>query len=312
VSKSSGGLFGRKGPAQVTVLETKVRHASFRNARVAFIVTALLVGALSALVLSDRMHPILAVLAGLAIGAVAGSLVGFAVLVWPVVRIIWWWSTEIVLVVLLLAGWTALANGTPLWVRFVVVGLVLGVPAVVPAIRRHVVALAWCVIVRHRLRVAFSQFIVSNKSGSLPFILAAVPTPVGERVWVCLRAGLSLPLLQQRVDQLAVACHATTVQVVRAGRSNAAFVRFDIKRREVLTATIGSPLLDMVDPSTPQPKRTPGDLPTAINLGDIPQDATLFATYTPSSKTAGKRPATSTSANGSKPAAPADDSNEWI
>lgn len=310
MSKTTRGLFGRKSPAQVTVLQTNVHQASARNAKLALILTGLGVGISATAVLSDLLHPILALLAGTFIGAVVGGFCWLMVTIWPVLRVIWWWATEIVLVVGLLTGWTVLANGSPMWVRLVVVGLVLGVPAVVGPIRRHVVALAWCVIVRHRLRVAFSQFIVSNQSGTLPFILIARPTPVGERVWVYLRAGLSLTMLQARLDQLAVACHATSVQVSKAGEGSAAYVRFDIKRREVLTATIGSPLVDMVDPATPEAQRTVADLPTAINLGDIPQDA-KFATYIPSSRTSGKTPAAAT-ANGSKPAGLADDDNEWI
>ena len=56
---------------------------------------------------------------------------------------------------------------------------------------RHIIAVAWCLIVRHRIRTCFAQFIISNQSGSLPLILWARPTPVGERVWVWLRTGLS-------------------------------------------------------------------------------------------------------------------------
>jgi hypothetical protein len=312
VSKSnSGGLFGRKSPAQVTVIAANVHRASARNARLALILTALLVGGLSMAVLSDSMHPILSVFAGAFIGIAAGGVVWLAVTVWPVLRAVWWWATEIVLAVVLLAGWNALANAVPLWARLVVVGLVLGVPAGVGPIRRRVVALAWCVIVRHRLRQAFSQFIASNKTGTLPFILIARPTPVGERVWVYLRPGLSLAMLQPRLDQLAVACHAIAVQVVKAGEGNsAAFVRFDIKRREVLTAAVGSPLTSMVDPATPQQQRQAADLPTALNLGDIPTDA-KFVSYVPSPKSDRKPTAAGATANGSKPAA-ADDENEWI
>src|SRR3712207_186907 len=131
-----------------------------------------------------------------------------------------------------------------MWVRFVVVGLFVGLPALSPPIRRRVIALGWCVIVRHRLRVCFAQFIIGNQSGSLPFILWARPTPVGERVWVYLRPGLSLADLQGRLEKIAVACHAKTCVVEHASDGNAAYLRFDIKRREVLHAAVDSPLVD--------------------------------------------------------------------
>ena len=66
----------------------------------------------------------------------------------------------------------------------------------IPTVRRPIVALGWCFVVRHRLRTCFAQFIVANQSGSLPLILAARPTPVGERVWIYLRPGLSVNELQ--------------------------------------------------------------------------------------------------------------------
>jgi hypothetical protein len=148
--------------------------------------------------------------------------------------------------------------------------LLVGGPAAVPGIRRRLVAAAWCLIVRHRLRVCFNQFITANRSGSLPLILWATPTPVGERVHVYLRPGLAITDLEHRLEKIAVACHATAVTVDRASDRTAAHVRLDIKRREVLAATVGSPLVDLVDPTTPLPARSPGELPTALDLPDVP------------------------------------------
>jgi hypothetical protein len=47
-------------------------------------------------------------------------------------------------------------------------------------------------------------------------------------------------------------------------------LRIDIKRREVLTATVGSPLVGLVDPDTPATLRAVNDMPTALDLPDIP------------------------------------------
>src|SRR5215472_10293069 len=99
---------------------------------------------------------------------------------------------------------------------------------------------------RHRIRTCFSEFIITNRTGSLPLILWARPTPVGERVWIWLRPGLSLDDLHDRLDKIAVTCWATAALADAASASNAAFVRLDIKRRDVLTGTITSPLLDLI------------------------------------------------------------------
>jgi hypothetical protein len=82
--------------------------------------------------------------------------------------------------------------------------------------------------------------------------LWARPIPVGERVWLWLRPGLSLDVLQDRLDKIAVACWASAALAEAASRSNAAFVRLDIKRRDVLTGTVTSPLLDLIKSGPPR------------------------------------------------------------
>src|SRR4051794_30221565 len=95
MSKSSRGFgfAGRTGT--VPVIELKVQRSSARNARLAFIVTAVIVGVLAMTVASDHMHPILAALLAAPIGVVAGALLWTLVRVWPVLRLLWWWSLEI-------------------------------------------------------------------------------------------------------------------------------------------------------------------------------------------------------------------------
>ncbi|MGK5681337.1 hypothetical protein [Actinoplanes sp. URMC 104] len=302
MSKSSAGLgFGRRA-GTVTVIEQQVHRSSARNARMAFIITALIVGILAMTVASDHMHPILAALLAAPIAFVAGLLVWTLVRIWPVLRLLWWWTPEIGAGMALVYGWIALANATPAVVTLAVMAPLVGIPAAVPALRRWITAIAWCFIVRHRLRVCFSQFIIANKSGSLPLILWARPTPVGERVWVYLRPGLSLSRLQSRLDEIAVTCHASSVLVELASKNKkAAYLRFDIKRREVLTATVSSPLTGLVNTDDiPAPDTKPVDVPTALDLPDVPAEPT------PAPATAGK-PAPGS--NGKKPAktAPATD-----
>ena len=136
--------------------------------------------------------------------------------------------------------------------------------------RRPIVALGWCFVVRHRLRTCFAQFIVANQSGSLPLILAARPTPVGERVWIYLRPGLSVNELQSRVDKIAVACHASTVIIDRASSRTAAFVRVDIKRRDVLGGLVGTPLATIHSISPESLEDTQPAHLAALDLGDLP------------------------------------------
>jgi hypothetical protein len=307
VSKSTRGFgFGRKS-GTVTVIEQKVLRSSARNARMAFIITALVVGLLALTVASDHMHPILAALLAAPVAFVAGILVWALFLIWPVVRLLWWWTPEIGAGMALVYGWIALANATPALLTLAVMAPLVGIPVAVPAIRRRVTAIGWCFIVRHRLRVCFSQSIIANKSGSLPLILWARPTPVGERVWVYLRPGLSLKKLQDRLDEIAVTCHADSALVERASDSGkAAYLRFDIKRREVLTAKVSSPLPGVIDTDNmPVAYTGPADAPTALDLPDVPGESPLA--------TAAK---SATSSNGRKaakaaPAADTFDDDPW-
>ena len=310
MSKSSRGrTFGRKSSGTVTVLETKVHRSSARHARLAFILTAVIVGLLAAVVAASYWHPILALFAGAAIGLVCGAIVWVAVRVWPVVRLLWWWTPEVGITTVVLTGWVQLASHTPTLVTLPVVALVVGVPAAVPAVRRRFTAWAWCLIVRHRLRVCFSQFIVANQSGSLPLILWAKPTPVGERVWVYLRPGLSLSDLEGRLDKIAVTCHASSALIERASERTAAYLRFDIKRREVLTAMVGSPLVDVIDPAIPTSQQVPATVPTALDLPDVAEQPHMVPE---------QKPAKPAVLNGKKPAAAAasspagEDISDWI
>ena len=75
-------------------------------------------------------------------------------------------------------------------------------------------------------------------------------------MWIWLRPGLAIDDLQDRLDKIAVACWATAAVAEAASRSNAAFIRVDIKRRDALTTTITSPLLELIKTSTtPRPAR---------------------------------------------------------
>jgi hypothetical protein len=313
VFKSNPGRrFGGRG-GTVTVIEDRVHRSSARNAKLAFILTIVIVGLLATTVASSYMHPILGLLLGIVLGVLTGAVVWALVRIWPALRVIWWWATEISLAFGLVYGWVALASHTNLLVRLAVVAVLVGVPAAVGPIRRRLLAVAWCVIVRHRLRVCFAQFIIANRSGSLPLILWATPTPVGERVWIYLRPGLSAKDLEARLDKMAVACWANAVTVERASDGNAAYVRVDIKRREVLTSTVGSPLVDMVDPDDLGIPRTRKPAATAtvggLDLPDVAADTITTSASRPSPRPPVAKPvpaaAAATSADG-------EDVTDWI
>ncbi|MEU7909441.1 hypothetical protein [Actinoplanes sp. NPDC049118] len=299
--------FGKRS-GTVTVIEAKVHRSAERDARMAFIITAIVVCLIAMTVASDHMHPILAFLVGAMISLITGAVAWTLVRIWPVIRLIWWWIPEIGTAVLLTYGWMQLANHTPAPVTLAVLALVVGVPAAVPLIRRRIVAVVWCVVVRHRLRVCFSQFIVANQSGSLPLILWARPTPVGERVWVYLRPGLSQADLVGRLDKIAVTCHASSALIERAAEGNAAYLRFDIKRREVLNRQVNSHLPSLVDPDMPVMPRQPGTVPTALDLPDVLAESKPTAAAKTATSPNGRKPAASSAADADS----GDDITDWI
>ena len=172
-----GGSFGRRS-GTVTVIDEPVRRSSIRTAKIVFYVLWPVIGLLSATVLASRWHPILALLAGhrhrpgrrvhrRRPGGRSGPCCapcggGPPKSPWPSA---------------LVAGWVELADHTTLPYRIGVVVILVGVPAAIPPVRRRIIAAAWCLITRHRIRVCFSEFIITNRTGSLPLILWAIPTP---------------------------------------------------------------------------------------------------------------------------------------
>ncbi|MGR6320358.1 hypothetical protein Q2K19_24065 [Micromonospora soli] len=285
----------------VTVIEAPVARSYRRRATIAFWVTVGVVGLLAATVASHYLHPIVGALLGSLIGAACGAAVFALIVAWPVLRVFWHWLPEILLGLVAVYGWTALMQSTPLWGSLLVVALVVGLPAAIGPVRRRVMAFIWCLVVRHRLRLCFAAFIATNRSGSLPLILPAKPTPAGERVWVWLRPGLSLRDLEQdgQVQKLAVACWANEVRVMRASRRYAALIRLDITRREPLAATIVSPLPEHVPTDVPANAPTSSGMPpVGLDLPDVPDTLTA---ETPRPRRPRNTPAAGTSPNGFDP-----------
>jgi hypothetical protein len=282
-SRRSGfGLGARRG-GTVTVIEQHVSRNYARRARTSFFVVGAIVALLAATVASHYLHPILGGLLGIVTGAVVGFMVAVLVFIWPVLRVFWYWAAEIALGLAVVYGWTGLMQATSLPLSLLIVALAVGVPAALPPVRRFIIALAWCVVVRHRLRVCFSEFIITNRYGSLPLILAARPTPAGERVWIWLRPGLALKDLEPQIEKIAVTCWAHEAQVTLAGR-RATLVRIDIARRDPLAQKVTSPLPGVVQQAWAALNRrngtdgmpvnapiSPGMPPVGLDLPDVPE-----------------------------------------
>ena len=307
-------VFGRRSGGTVTVIEEPVRRNTLRNAKITFWVLWVVVSLLSATVLASKWHPILALLAGLLTGLVVAVIVAGVVLAWPVIRVIWWWLPEIASAAALAAGWVWLADHLRFPYTLGVLTVMVGLPAAVPQVRRLVVAVAWCLVTRHRIRTCFAEFIVYNRTGSLPLIFWCIPTPVGERLWLHLRPGLTLDAIQARAAQIAVACWASSVVVSAASAANSAFIRLDIKRRDALTGKVVSPLLEHIVPGAPAKAQDDSDAPTALDLPAVAADevAPQGKPVSPPAWAVSKKKPPAVVAPAPVPGAAGDDLSDWL
>jgi hypothetical protein len=269
-------MFGDRPVGTVALVETPVSQSYARRARVAFFVVSI-VGGLLAATAASLFRPVpVAVVLGVIAGVVVGFVVAVVVRVWPVLRALWWWTGEIAGASLLIASAAWLGQATTPWVGVAVLLLVAGVVGAVSPVRRFVVAWGWCAVVRHRLRVCFAEVIRSaNRThpACLPLILVARPTPAGERVWLWLRPGLDLAELENRLGKMAVTCWASEVRLARASTRYAALLRVDISRRDPLTGTVASPLVDLLPGwlESPAPV-SPGMPPVGLDLDEVPDE----------------------------------------
>ena len=317
--KSNPGLpFGR-GSGAVTIIEQPVMRSYIRKAKITFFIIWAAVALLTATVLVSKWTPklgatgagIIALITGGLIGLVPACLIAALVAAWPVLRAIWWWLPELAVTGSLAAGWVELAGHTALTPRLLLTAALAGIPVAIGPVRRGIYRLAWCLVSRHRIRTCFSEFIIANRTGSLPLILVARPTPAGERMWVWLRPGLCLADVQDRAEEIAAACWATAVVADLASASNSALVRIDIKRRDPLTGTVASPLAHLLSGVLPARPTTSGTGPAALDLPDIPAEQVSGKPGSngpaPWPQAARPKPAPGADPNGS-----ADDITDWL
>lgn len=140
---------------------------------------------------------------------------------------------EITTAVLAWAAWRWLTQLVETWAAvLIVVSLVLAVTAW-PVSRRFVVRRCWAVATRHRFRATCIERRIMNFSGNVPLLLWARPIPVGERVWVLLRAGIDADDVERNLSHIASACWAADARST-AHRKVRALVLVDVVRRDPL------------------------------------------------------------------------------
>ena len=159
---------------------------------------------------------------------------------------------EILLVVLLIRLWQVTAQQIgPGWTTLLTVAAAIG-PVWWRPSRRWLTAVLGCMLTRARLRAAFTELRLSRRSGRLPFVVALVPTAVGERVWLCCPLGVSAEDIAEETDRLRAACFARDVRVTRDRRFSALVVIEVIRRDPLATTTPITSPLGRFDVSHPQ------------------------------------------------------------
>jgi hypothetical protein len=166
-----------------------------------------------------------------AIGAVLGWVFRHLPVLLALVVLAWLWST--------VAGavgrsWAA--------VLFVAVAAIL---MLVPQTRRVLLVVLGCLVTQTRLRTGLIELRLTTHTGRLPLVLWLAPTPVGERVWLWCRAGVSPEDIADETDGLRSACFAREVRVTRDRRWSSLVV-LDVVRRDPLATgrPVASPLAD--------------------------------------------------------------------
>jgi hypothetical protein len=253
------------------MIEVRTRVDSVRRSKIAFWAVGSTVTVTSGVIASAITSGPKAVLFGLATGAVAGFTVALVLFCWPGIRVLWHWATELAALTLFLTGYRLLGRVMPWWAALTLLLVVFGLPFLIGRLRRRLWALVMCAVSRHRLRVCFSAFIASQRTGLTPLILHARPIPAGERVWVWLRPGLALADLESRLDRLAAGCWANECRIAPASRRYAALLRIDIARRNPLEELVGSPLPGMVPATILRTESLPATATGGLDLPDTPE-----------------------------------------
>lgn len=183
----------------------------------------------------------------------------------------WRWRSEISL----LAGGAAGFFGCWHCIGLDLTGVALGGGAALavslPWPRRFLAGRLWCLVTRHRLQTVMWELRLHTRRFRLPLVLWTRPTPVGERVFLLLRAGLSADDFTGNTAELATACGAREVRVTPV-RQNSALIVLDVIRRDLLAPgrVVASRLPDGPVP-VPDWLALPDDLAPAPGLVPVPE-----------------------------------------
>ncbi|MDN3240535.1 hypothetical protein [Glycomyces tritici] len=213
-----------------------------------------------------------------AIGAAAGVVAAVLTVVWPVLRVAWHWAGELVLLGVLITLYAVLAAWVGPYGALALVALLVGVPWFIPPANRWLNHWGWCMVTRHRVRVACDSFIEGKgvRSSVMPLILLARPTQSGERVWLWMRGDLTLDQVQERLDALASVCWANSADARPAGQK-AAYAVVDIHRRDVLAEGVAVPVESMLDGIDPDSYRDMADVDEDDEGVDVTDDPVIQA-----------------------------------
>src|SRR5918998_6596444 len=157
-----------------------------------------------------------------------------------VAGVVWRWRVELLTATALVVVWVVLSDRRPAswpsWSTPVVLATTIAVIMVIPVSRGFVTRRVWCVFSRHRVRKCFVQSRVMTHEGLLPLFVWTRPTPVGERLRIWLRPGLSVRDIETTTDRIAAACWARDARVeVHPKRVSTVWVH--VIRRDPLAAS---------------------------------------------------------------------------
>jgi hypothetical protein len=96
--------------------------------------------------------------------------------------------------------------------------------------RNRLIAMTWCVITPHRVRVGFEQAWVQSRRGKRPIVLYTTPAAFGERVLLWCSAGTGVSDLEAARDVLRAACWASDLRVM-ADERHQHIVALEVVRR---------------------------------------------------------------------------------
>jgi hypothetical protein len=183
----------------------------------------------------------------------------------------WRWRYELATATALAAPWITLP-AVPAAGLTAGLAAALVLTATFPQGRRLLAARLWCIVTPHRIRSACAHAWIQSRYGKLPVILLTRSQPLGERVYLWCRAGISAADFSPARELLTAACMATDLQVSRHSRY-AHLVALDVIRREPPAEWTGHPWYDTGTPdgtlTIPAP-REPAD-EGRCSLGDPPR-----------------------------------------